>query len=72
MTKDEFTSKTPWKIEHKTWGHSEREIIVDNEKKGVCYRNLENLSSFGAYGYNWTEVYEKLSKGLISEGYIKE
>ncbi len=72
MTKNEFTSKTPWKIEHKTWGHAEREIIIgSNEKKGICYRHRDNHSSFGTYGLTWKEVYENLSKGLISEGYMK-
>lgn len=73
MTKTEFMSKLPDTIEHKTWGYGELEIIVDNkDQKGACYRHKDKTSSCGNYGLTWLEVYEKLNKHLISEGYIKE
>lgn len=72
MTKTEFIYKIPDIINHKTWGYGEFEIIVDSkDKKGVCYRHPDKIASFGTYGSTWLEIYEKLSKSLISEGYIK-
>lgn len=71
MKRIDFLSKIPGIINHKTWGYGELEIIVDKkDKKGVCYRHPDNTASFGTYGSLWVNVYEKLSKHLISEGYM--
>jgi hypothetical protein len=70
MTKRDFTAKVPDIIHHKTWGYAELEIIVDKEgQKGVCYRHKDKTTSCGTYGITWKEVYTKLNKHLISEGY---
>jgi len=72
MTKTEFLYQIPDIIDHKTWGYAELEIVVDNEEqKGICYRHRDKTASFGTYGSSWIEVYEKLNKLLITEGYKK-
>ncbi len=72
MTKKDFLYKIPDIIDHKTCGYGELEIVVDSkEQKGVCYRHRDKTASCGTYGTTWLEVYEKLDKHLISEGYIK-
>ncbi len=56
MNKKEFSSSIPSTIDHKSWGFSELEIIYDTKiNKGACYRNKENLASYGSYGKSWEE-----------------
>jgi hypothetical protein len=72
MTRLEIQSKLPFTINHRTWGHAELEIIVDNnELKGLCYRHPDKKASFGTYGKDWDEVYSDLNEYLISNGYVK-
>ncbi|MCC5922472.1 MAG: hypothetical protein JJT77_01700 [Crocinitomicaceae bacterium] len=67
MTKKEFLNKVPYFIKDKNWGEGEHEILIDNkDKKGVCYRHSNNLTSCGTYGTSWLEVYEKLIPKLKS------
>ena len=73
MNKKEFINLIPSAIDHKSWGFSDLEIIYDTkDNKGACYRNNENLASYGSYGKSWEEVYLKMRKLLIDNGHVKE
>jgi hypothetical protein len=61
MTKSEFLHKTPYTIDHKTWGYGVLEIIVNNtNRKGICYRHEDQTSSYGTYGTSWQNLYDDL------------
>ena len=68
MTKKEFLYQVPDIIDHKIWGYAELEIVLDkNDQNGVCYRHCDKTSSIGTYGLTWMEVYQKLSKLLVTK-----
>ena len=72
MTKSDFLERIPDIINHKTRGYAELEIFIDkNGEKGVCYRDTNKRSSCGTHGSTWFEVFEDLSKYLISQGYME-
>ena len=71
MTKTEFLNSIPASINHKDWGYAELEIVVDNKTdKGVCYRHPDRTASCGKYAATWEELYMKLRKHLVKEGYM--
>jgi hypothetical protein len=71
MTKREFLISVPGLITHKSSGEGEIEIVMDtNEKKGVCYRHRDNTASCGTYASSWSELYNKFSSNLITQGYM--
>lgn len=70
MTKEEFLSKVPQVIQHRSWGIARLEISADaSHKKGVCYRHMnKKTATCGTYGISWTEVHEKLMDYLKGHG----
>jgi hypothetical protein len=64
MTLREFKNKVPDFIEHFNWGIQYLETHSHTNNKMACYRGVNNLSSFGTYGNNWQEIFDKLTTAL--------
>ena len=71
MTKENFLQKTPSYIEHNTWGFSILKIRDIPAKKSAWYLNENNLSSYGAHGQTWQEVYTQINKTLKENNHLK-
>ena len=64
MTLAEFKRSLPGLIDHINWGIQYLETKQVGKGVMACYRGIDNLSSFGTYGANWQEVFEKLQAAL--------
>ncbi|MDZ4757804.1 MAG: hypothetical protein SGJ10_06650 [Bacteroidota bacterium] len=73
MTKAEFLRLTPATIQHKTSGYGELKISKDTkEEKIVGYKHKDTTTSGGTTGASWADVFDKLSKYLIKEGFMEK
>jgi hypothetical protein len=71
MNREKLLLQLPTMIEHPKKGFAVIEIIVDKPKnKGACYRHEDKLTSFGAYGNTWEQVYETIKNQLIKEALL--
>lgn len=65
----DYFKKLPGLIVHPSWGVSFKTKVKDEiNKKGVCYLNKEDLSSFRKDASSWKEIFylliDELSKYL--------
>jgi hypothetical protein len=71
MTKAEFISSIPAKIDFGSWGTAELQVILETTFiKGATFQNRKGRPKGTSYGISWDEVYGKLSTYLKDHGYI--
>jgi hypothetical protein len=75
MTKNEFTSKMPDILYHKTWGYAELEFMkfdIKEIKVGVFYRHEDKRSSYATIKGSWQDLYNDLAPYLEKEGHMEQ